>query len=635
MQSFLQYKRFRATVEAQLERDQARAEAFRTQPRQKPKRRLSKASISSDESKQDLEKGVEHGDFATQNQLRPLPTDLNASSEKEQKEEMAAENGRFEEPAEETPKVEDGDDSGDEDVNDLSANRTISRTTTQMSAGNALGTILTGVEVRRRTTKEGGDGNVFVVNYEGPHDPNDPHNWPRAKRLFCTFLIAAIALVVGMASSIDSVALPQASKEFGVSEVVESMTTGLFLIGFGCGALFAGPFSETVGRNPVYIVTMIIYMCFILGAGLSPNIGAQLAFRFLAGFFGSTPLVCAGGSISDLWSPLERVYAFPMFANAGFLGPCLGPIIGGYIAQSHQLSWRWTEWITLIFSGLILGVVVLFLPETYPQTLLKWKAEHLRAITQDQRYRAYIEIREETLLHRLTHSLYRPFILTAREPIIMIFALYLTVIYIILFTFLDGYTYVFQDTYGISQGLTGICFVGIIVGLCCASAIVPLIYSWAKRDLKKIEEQGGTRLPPEFRLWYSMLGGAFAVPISLFWMGWTAYPHISIWSPLLASVLFGYGILCIFITSYQYIIDSYEIYAASALSSITLIRYIAAGGMTIVGIPFYENMGVHYTLTILACLSIPLVPAPYILYKYGPWIRSKSKYAVNDTTGRR
>lgn len=92
--------------------------------------------------------------------------------------------------------------------------------------------------------------------------------------------------------------------------------TGLYLIGFGAGALFAGPFSETLGRNPVYITTLFLYMIFIMASGLAPNIGAQLAFRFLAGFFGSTPLVCAGGSISDLWSPTERVLAFPVFANA-------------------------------------------------------------------------------------------------------------------------------------------------------------------------------------------------------------------------------------------------------------------------------------------------------------------------------
>jgi hypothetical protein len=44
--------------------------------------------------------------------------------------------------------------------------------------------------------------------------------------------------------------------------------------------------------------------------------------------------------------------------------------------------------------------------------------------------------------------------------------------------------------------------------------------------------------------------------------------------------------LCIFISSYQYIIDSYEMYAASALASLTFIRYVAAGGMVEVGIPW-------------------------------------------------
>jgi len=239
----------------------------------------------------------------------------------------------------------------------------------------------------------------------------------------------------------------------------------------------------------------------------------------------------------------------------------------------------------------VLILVVLFQPETYPPVLLKWKAKHLRELTGDQRYCAEIEIRQQTFLHRLKRALYRPFLLTAREPIIICIALYLTVIYIVLFTFLDGYDFVFGVTGGIHNlgpGLVGTCFLGIIVGLFGASALVPLIYKWAKRDLKKIQEQGGDRLPPEFRLWYSMLSGSAAIPVSLFWMGWTDDSNISIWSPLAASALFGYGILCVFITSYQYIIDSYEIYAASALASITLIRYLAAGGMTIVGIPMYK-----------------------------------------------
>jgi len=327
-------------------------------------------------------------------------------------------------------------------------------------------------------------------------------------------------------------------------------------------------------------------MIWIMASALAPNIGSQLVFRFLAGFFGSTPLTCAGGSISDLWDPMERVFAFPVFANAAFMGPIFGPVVGGFVGQSSLVSWRWCEWITLIISGAILIMVILFQPETFAPILLKWKATHLRKITGDDRYVAEVEIRADPFWKRLLHALYRPFILTAREPIVILFALYLTVVYIILFTFLDGYTYIFGRTYGFSEGITGLCFLGIGIGLCFASLWVPHIHHWAKRDLAIAREQYGpnARNPPEQRLWFAMLG-APAVPISLFWMGWTNYKSVSYWNALVASVLFGYGILCIFISSYQYIIDSYEMYAASALASLTLIRYVAAGGMVEVGIP--------------------------------------------------
>ena len=107
-----------------------------------------------------------------------------------------------------------------------------------------------------------------------------------------------------------------------------------------------------------------------MASGLAPNIGAQLAFRFIAGCFAATPLVCAGGSISDLFNPMERVYAFPIFANAAFMGPVLAPVVGGFIGQSSRVSWRWTEWITLIISGFVLFLVISFQPETYAPVLL-------------------------------------------------------------------------------------------------------------------------------------------------------------------------------------------------------------------------------------------------------------------------
>lgn len=399
------------------------------------------------------------------------------------------------------------------------------------------------------------------------------------------------------------------------------------MIGFGAGALIAGPFSETVGRNPIYILTMALYMVFLVGAGAAPNLSAQLACRFFSGMFGATPLVCAGGSLSDLWNPAERVFAFPMFACFSFLGPLIAPLVGGWVGESATLSWRWTEWITLIASGIILTVVVLIQPETYHPILLKWKAQHLRRLTGDKRYRGGIEIRKTPLAMRLVRALYRPVLMFIQEPIIILFGLYLTVVYIVLFTFLTGYTFIFTDVYGLSQGMTGVCFVGQMVGVLSCGALIPLNVHLRKRDIARAKALGpDVKVAPESRLYWAMIGGP-AIPISLFWMGWTARPDISIWSPLLASVLFGFGILCVFMTTYQYIIDSYEVYAASALASITLIRYVVSGAFIEISIPFYRNMGVAYTLTILGSISGVLVLIPFAFYKYGPAIRRKSRYA--------
>ncbi|KAH7161873.1 hypothetical protein EDB81DRAFT_642603, partial [Dactylonectria macrodidyma] len=99
--------------------------------------------------------------------------------------------------------------------------------------------------------------------------------------------------------------------------------------------------------------------------------------------------------------------------------------------------------------------------------------------------------------------------------------------------------------------------------------------------------------------------------------------------PIIASSLFGFGVTGVFICTYLYIIDSYEVYSASALTFASLVRYVAAGGMTVMGVLFYENTGTAHTLTIMACISLALVPIPHLLYFYGHRLREKSKYAVS------
>ncbi|KAJ5289127.1 hypothetical protein N7478_002157 [Penicillium angulare] len=543
---------------------------------------------------------------------------------------------------------ESGDESATKDLRSsqeqdiAGSNGFLAKSHTRKSEKTAIAYSLPGVTVRDIDDATDLPRRVFIVAWDGVNDPQHPRNWSMAARLWATFNVSLLAFIVTAASSINSGILPQNNAAYGVGDVVGSLVDGLYLIGFALGSLFSGPLSEIMGRNLVYAGSLIIFMIFVMGAALAPNIGAQLAFRFLSGFFGCPPLTCAGGTIADLWNPLEKTFAFPFYAFISFGGPVLGPVIASYMGQTGVLSWRWSAWIILIGSGAVFFLIVLFQPETYAPLLLQWKGKQLRKITGDKRFRSEMDLQKIALFTRIGGAMKRQFLITIHEPIILLISLYMTVLYIVLFTFFDGYTYIFTDTYNLSQGMTNIIWVAMYIGISISALLVLPIYSKTKKDFTSaakavnrpdpsVDSHALDNVPtePEIRLWFAIVGAPF-IPISLFWMGWTDYSSVSMWSPIIASAAFGFGTICVFISSYMYVIDSYDIYAASALGFMTVSRYLAAGGMTVVGMPFYKNLGVHWTLTVLGCISAVMVPVPYVFYKFGPVIRRWSKYAVTN-----
>ena len=298
----------------------------------------------------------------------------------------------------------------------------------------------------------------------------------------------------------------------------------------------------------------------------------------------------------------------------------------------------------LITDGLVLAILTAFMEETLSPRLLIYRAHYFRELTGDDRFKSAAEVKGEGSVAILKRNFMRPFILSL-EPIVLLFTLYLCVIYIVLFTFLDGYvsrsltripklmypryTFIFSEVYGINIGLTNIIFLGLFLGIVSALVLVPIVYAQTKRQLARDGDDGtGNKLDRESRLLFAMYGAPF-LSIGLFWMGWTNYPSISIWSPILASAVIGFGTISVFLSAYMYIIDAYETYAASALTFVALVRYIAAGGMTVAGIPMYENLGTHWTLTVLGCISLLVLPIPYAFYKWGTMVRNRSPYAVS------
>jgi MFS family permease len=386
----------------------------------------------------------------------------------------------------------------------------------------------------------------YQAGFTGPDDPFNPKIWSTLDRIGATLLVCSVAFVATLASAIDAAVSTNTTEEFGVSDVAGSLATALFLVGFGFGALLLSLLSELVGRFPVYIGSLSIFGCWILGAALAPNFGAHLVFRFLAGFSANTPLTVAGGTVGDLWSPVEKTFAFPLFAVPAFSGPifgtslqpfCLvvldtsptnlpaGPIVGAYIGYADSVSWRWAEWAVLILDGTVILMLFLLKAESFAPRILYYKARQLRKLTGNSKFMTAHEVEHTTLGALLPKCFFRPFVLCL-EPIVLAFTLYLVIVYVILFTFLAGYPYIFAQTYGINEGLSNICFFGLFVGILLVVALVPFVYRSTVKQLERDGDDGsGKAIFRESMLYFAMIE-APALPIGLFWMGWTDYVSV-------------------------------------------------------------------------------------------------------------
>lgn len=67
------------------------------------------------------------------------------------------------------------------------------------------------------------------------------------------------------------------------------------------------------------------------------------------------------------------------------------------------------------------------------------------------------------------------------------------------------------------------------------------------RYVKLVEQYAPRHPPPEERLPMGVLGGIIFA-ICFFWFGWTSYPSVSYWAPLLSGVAFGVSLMFLFVS---------------------------------------------------------------------------------------
>ncbi|KAB8275177.1 major facilitator superfamily domain-containing protein [Aspergillus minisclerotigenes] len=469
----------------------------------------------------------------------------------------------------------------------------------------------------------GSDESPYEVTWL-ENDSRNPMLLSAVFRWYLMFLVGMHTLAVALASSAYSGSIIEITQDLNISEEVALLGISLFVIGFAVGPLIWAPLSEIYGRRYIMIVCAVGLTAFTAGTAGSRNPWTLIILRFLGGSMGSGPFAVSGGVLADTFPAITRGLASGLYCAAPFLGPTLGPIIGGFLSQSA--GWRWVEGLVAIFSALV-GIAVFFtLPETYAPVLLEKRASRLSAIT-GKVYRSKLEVEKgkTSSTKILKMALSRPWVLLFREPIVLLLTIYLSIIYGILYLLFAAYPIVYQRERGWSEGMSGLAFLGILLGIVLSTiATFPNYYLYKKKALA-----ANGRVPPEARLPPSFIG-AICLPVGLFWFAWTNYPSVHWMASIAAGVPFGFGMVMVFLPVLNYLVDAYTIYAASVIAANASMRSIFGAAFPLFAGPMYNALGIHWASSLIAFLALACVPLPFLFYKYGPAIRSRCRYAAES-----
>lgn len=463
-----------------------------------------------------------------------------------------------------------------------------------------------------------------VVGWDGPNDPENPQNWSLSKKYTTTVFYASLTFCITFSSSIFSTATMVTAKLYGVSNEVMTLGTSVFVFGFALGPIVWGPLSELYGRKIPLFFGFFGFAVFQIPVAVAQNIETIMLSRFLSGLFGSSALAIIGGTLADFWGPVERGFALGLFSGATFIGPVAGPIVGGFVTASY-LGWRWTAWITLIMSAFFGTLAFIICSESYTPVLLQRKAAKIRFETKNWAIHAPADEHQVNMKEIVNKYLFRPFIMMALEPILVLITFYMAFIYGVLYLFFEAYPIAFQEGRGWNAGLGALPFLGITIGVVIGVCII--VYNSNNRFRHKMEANGGKPVPEERLL--PMIVGAFLLPIGLFWFAWTSNPHIT-WVPqVIAGIPIGAGVLLIFLQGLSYIIDVYLMHANSAIAANTLVRSVAGGGFPLFATALYHTLGVAWATSLLGFLTVAFLPVPILFFIHGKRLRGLSRYSPN------
>ncbi|KKP03909.1 hypothetical protein THAR02_03997 [Trichoderma harzianum] len=474
------------------------------------------------------------------------------------------------------------------------------------------------------------------------------------------------------------------ANDFGTSRLVVLVGITLFCMGFAFAPMALAPMSEIWGRYPIFIIAGTVFVIFQAVCSVMPDVAGMLVSRFFVGVGGSVFSAVVGGVLADLWEKEERNTPMALFSGAVLAGTGAGPLVSAALIEtvgSNNRAWKWSFWVQVILDVVLLLALVLFFKESRASVLLSKKAKKLnkwyeemesygiygvwindelavlasaassqitvtanlndRNISTTPRLRRIRWIVKEdeqraSLGQIVLTSVRRPFHLLFTEPVVFCFSLWAAFSWGVLYLSFSVVPFLYGEDFSMSSR--------VYVAMMIASAAATIVGVYQEHLLKhpqwKKQEEGfqysdskfwafmRRRFPaeaPEARLYFTCIT-AMLLPAGLF-IAFLGSHGKGGYTKAVGLGLATWGIYSVYLATFNYLADTYHIYASSALAAQSFCRNVLGGCFPLITSVMFTNLGLRGAGGMLGGIATGLTAIPWVLLIYGERIRARSKFA--------
>lgn len=192
-----------------------------------------------------------------------------------------------------------------------------------------------------------------------------PSRATRRAGLLITAVLASLAMIGPF--TIDTVfpGFAAMGRDFGATDAAMQQVTSVYLLAFALMSILHGPISDALGRKPVMLTGLSVYVLATVGCALSPTLPVLLACRAVQGASAGAATIVSRAVIRDLYSGPEAHRLMSQVMMIFSIAPAIAPVAGGLLLG-------WGPWPVIFWAMAGYGVAIalstaVVLPETLPR----------------------------------------------------------------------------------------------------------------------------------------------------------------------------------------------------------------------------------------------------------------------------